>query len=570
MPIIYKSIKIKLQRLSVQQFIQRFQKPHQMNFINVLMTVTSFLEAVEPPGSYPYTRKTRECFRTTNELHVDQTNNQMCLHLSSLNRTNCSVFRGGVYYDIFFGNQPAWRTQQRDYSNQTTKFCFPCIDNDCSFSKTTEMVSAKLVNEIYESEIPVGAIVQHRTNTSNCFKQWVNKNIRGPSEVEFKLYIQECEVVLSQCTLTKVVEEAYSGVLLSSYVWDITPAQWDIIKQPQTDQFGLYYAMNFPFPQNNLDNGQIKSVVKLNMQCPNQMVVLDTTIILIQSLAYLDIGADRRATIQDTYIQLTVNGIYPPFDQMASNVVVKVDFNDVNEEKLLNRLTFNMQQVNFSLIYLDCAYFVDFLNPTTQTCSDFLADIISNYLTKIKLNFNFYYELNGEQIYATQTVAAISTGCWRSVDMTFSASEVILNLVPDDTLCQFAQETKTTAKILDATYSEVYSTTVYYCNRSEKCSQLVRIQCDLECQNGYKAKELLFSMLSDNQQSYSEVWVSQKLIIENPFRFNYFMIAAAGTGFSIMLMTITLVTTQLKASRSKVRQSKKTIADKLALDQLEE
>ena len=75
-----------------------------MNFINIIMIETALLLNVEPTGSYPYVRKAHDCFETTNELHVDQTNNQMCLMLSRKNLEKCNIFNGGVYYDLFFDN----------------------------------------------------------------------------------------------------------------------------------------------------------------------------------------------------------------------------------------------------------------------------------------------------------------------------------------------------------------------------------------------------------------------------------------------------------------------------------
>eukprot|EP00703_Trepomonas_sp_PC1_P001628 JAP94978.1 hypothetical protein TPC1_12171 [Trepomonas sp. PC1] len=537
-----------------------------MYFVLIVSTVTALLKDIEPAGSYPYTRKQRDCFETTNELHVDQTNNRMCLNLAHKNTDQCDVFHNGVYYDIFFDNEDAWRTQQRDYSNQTTSFCFPCVNDDCSFSKSTEMVSAKLVNEIYESDIPVGAIVQHRTNTSNCFQTSINKMIRGSNEVQFKLYPQECSAILTGCQLTKVVEEAYSTALLSSYVWDISVDQWNTIKIPLSDNFSDYYLIDLPFPNNNLDNGQIKSLAKLTMQCPNHEVILDTLIILIQSLSHLEIGSDRRAIVENTYVQLAVNGLYPPFDQIATDVVVKIDFNDISENKLLNRLTFNMPRVNFSLSYFDCAQFVDFMNPTNQTCETFLRDKVLNYMTKLKLNFNFYYNLNGQSIYATQTVAALTTGCWQYIDMTFSTTEVILDMTSDDTLCPFGRETKVDLKLLDTSYTSIYEGVIYYCNRSELCNQQIRIPCDSNCQLNYKEKDILFT-ITDDVGTYGEVWISQEIIVENPFRMNYFMIAAGGTGVSIFGMIVLLTLQQVC---SKKKENKKEILMKLQLDPIDE
>eukprot|EP00703_Trepomonas_sp_PC1_P005293 JAP91313.1 hypothetical protein TPC1_17112 [Trepomonas sp. PC1] len=540
-----------------------------MNIIIILSTVTSLLQDVEPVGSYPYTRKIRECFGTTSELHVDQTNNKMCLRLvrEQIQSSQCNVFSGGVYYDIFFDNQPSWRTQQRDYTNETEKFCFPCLNNNCTFSKETQMVSAKLVNEIYESEIPIGAIVQQRTNTSNCFKQWINKVIRGPNEVEFKFYIQECTQILDQCALTKVVEESYDSKIISSHTWNIQSDQWDVIKTPQNDKFGPFLAIRLPYPGNNLNDGQTKSALKLFMQCPNHEVVLYTISFLVQYLQYPEIGLNRSAIIQDTYVKLQVSGMYPPFDRIAKDVIVKVDFDDTEQFTIINNLQFKLPTVNFSLIYLDCAYFQGFQNPINATCEEFLSNIVENYLKKLKLNFNFYFTQDDQNIYATQTISALSTGCWQSVEMEFKQEEIMLKLTPEIVECPFIKETKSEMQIFDQNLTKISSATIYYCNKSTSCSQEISVQCNSTCQTAYQYKTLLFSITSEDESSHSEIWVQQALKVNNPFRVNYIWTAVIG---ACIYSTIVVLMMALQRFYSKKKKILVKMQNTLKIDPLDE
>ena len=149
----------------------------------ILSTTTALLSNEENSASFPYARKSLDCFDTTNELDVDQTNNQVCLNLKHNSNSKCSAFKEGVFYDLHFDNSPSWRTKQSDYTISTEKFCFPCYNNDCLFLKESKMVKAQIKNFIYQSDIAIGSIVQKRTNTSNCFDPVFNKLIRGDSGI---------------------------------------------------------------------------------------------------------------------------------------------------------------------------------------------------------------------------------------------------------------------------------------------------------------------------------------------------------------------------------------------------
>ena len=208
------------------------------------------------------------------------------------------------------------------------------------------------------------------------------------------------------------------------------------------------------------------------MQCANQNFVLETLVNYIQSYEHFEVGVQKQVTLENQYIKLETFNLNPFFDTPGTDVTVQIDFFDLKIHKLINRLQFFLKSYDFPKQYIHCDDFTGFSYQSTQSCSEFLQEMIESYLNLgiLKTNFNFYFQRDNVQIFATQTVATHLVGCWESIKMDFSGSKAIFEMFPAHTSCSFSREMKATAFVKDDSGIELKQKVIYYCNQSEKCS----------------------------------------------------------------------------------------------------
>ncbi|CAL6058602.1 Conserved_hypothetical protein [Hexamita inflata] len=391
---------------------------------------TKLLQDEEPLGTYPFQRQEIECYQTNNKLVVDVSSNTVCIILNQLNELQCQLFPKGVFYDIHFDNQASWRTHQRDFNfQQTTKFCFPCYNNDCSFITQTTLVTVQLVSAVKISLIQIGAIVIQKSNQSDCYDSSISSLGRSNSMQVLKLYPKaSCNYVYSDCVMTRYVEDKYGDVLISSESTDVTPAEWDQIKILNTDEYGLYFQIT-QNKQIDPHDQLLFSIFRIYYQCPKIVVHHTIKINLITSVAHSFFGT---TIIENQYIEYQSKNVH--HFELQSEVNIQVKFMNKSTNQISNVLFFRVNEINFEKQYLYCenvqSMLYNFTNDEqniSEQCQNFLYSQNSfNQLQDIVMLITL--EFDG--ILISYQLNTASTGCWEYVNVTQT----------EDQLCFQAQD----------------------------------------------------------------------------------------------------------------------------------
>ncbi|CAL6084633.1 Conserved_hypothetical protein [Hexamita inflata] len=469
---------------------------------------TELLTSEEVAGSYPYARQELSCYKTTNVLRVDLSQNQVCVDLERLVGSNCSQFPYGVLYDVMFNNHVTWRSQQRDYQYYTTNsFCFPCYGADCSFITATTIASMRINSEIYVTQVQISAIVIQKSNQSDCFDSSLSALRRSSTHQMLKLSPKPgCKYVFDDCVMTKLFEQKYRDKLTGTESTVISSAEWDVIKVPQTDSYGQYYKIEKNSAQ-NIDDGQLYSIFTISYQCPLIEMQHTVKINYISSFDYPNFGQNAVGIIEQDYIGFQLASLNPGFtEQVNSNVVITVMLTSTVTSEIVNVLEFSANSFNFKKSYVYCSQITSILTSQSSDLIQDCKDLLHSYSGQVStLNALFSFKFNG--IFATQLITSIKTGCWDSIQMSFNSSHVCVstNPVPE---CILIREQKSKISInlfQNGAKDEIASKTMYY--SSEGTRQVCSI-CDSECQRKTNEQNVLFTVQSlEETENYSEMWI---------------------------------------------------------------